>query len=92
MAYEQRDGDGTLGHNDRKTSDRHPDMKGKLLLNGVEYWVSAWLKRGQSGEFYSLRVEPKQQQQPQQRQPPKQQPRPEPGAYAGPVDDDSVPF
>jgi hypothetical protein len=92
MAYEPRDGDGTLGRNDRKTSDRHPDMKGKLLLNGVEYWVSAWLKQGQNGEFYSLRVEPKQDRPPQQRQQPAQQHSREPGAYASPLPDDEVPF
>lgn len=88
MAYEPRDGDGSLFPNDYKTTDKHPDMRGSLKLNGVEYQISAWRKQGQRGEFLSLRVEPKRDRQ--QQQPPKQQPRTQPSA--GPVPDDEVPF
>lgn len=36
---------GQLWPNDRKESEKHPDFKGGLNVEGVEYWVSAW-KRG----------------------------------------------
>jgi len=92
MAYEPRDGDGSLFPNDYKTTDKHPDMRGSLKLGGVEYQISAWEKQGQRGQFLSLRVEPKRDRQQQQQQPPKQQQRPEPGAYASQPPDDEVPF
>lgn len=36
---------GQIWPNDRKESEKHPDFKGGLNVEGVEYWVSAW-KRG----------------------------------------------
>ena len=45
---------GVLFHNDRKESDRHPDLKGSCEVDGVEYWLSAWRKEGANGKFLSL--------------------------------------
>lgn len=59
MAYEQKDNSGTLGRNDRKTQPNHPDHKGKCIVNGAEYWVSAWVKQGPTGKFFSLAFTPK---------------------------------
>ena len=58
---------GTLGKNKRKESDTHPDYTGQLNIDGVEYWLSGWLKsNGQTGEkFFSLAVKPKEQRQEQ---------------------------
>ena len=33
---------GILSRNDRKEKAEHPDMKGSVNIDGVEYWVSAW--------------------------------------------------
>ncbi len=55
--YEQRDRSGTLWKNDNRTSDKHPNAKGSALIDGVEYWVSAWTKDGQKRKFQSLRFE-----------------------------------
>jgi uncharacterized protein (DUF736 family) len=52
MAYEQKDGQGSLFKNKRKETERHPDYNGSITINGVEYWLSAWLKTAQSGEKY----------------------------------------
>jgi len=30
--------------NDRKTSENHPDYKGFINVEGVEYWISSWVK------------------------------------------------
>jgi len=43
---------GALFKNTRKEKDTHPDYKGTANINGVEYWVSSWLKVSKSGEKY----------------------------------------
>jgi hypothetical protein len=60
MAYEQRDGQGSLFKNDDKASEKHPDYKGDCTLNGQKYWISAWIKTGKNGKFMSLSLQPKQ--------------------------------
>ena len=52
---------GVLFKNDRKEKDSHPDYKGSCEVNGVEMWMSAWIKEGAKGKFMSLSFEPKQQ-------------------------------
>ncbi len=51
MAYEQRDNSGQLFRNDKKVQgDNQPNAKGKAMIGGVMYWVSAWTKTIQQGE------------------------------------------
>lgn len=51
MAYEMKPGQGSLFKNDKKTSDKHPNLKGKVMLpNGEIRWVSAWSNRTAAGE------------------------------------------
>ena len=45
---------GVLFKNDRKTSDKHPDYKGSANIDGRDFWVSAWIKKGQKGTFMSF--------------------------------------
>jgi hypothetical protein len=54
---------GTLGKNQRKEKDTHPEYTGKLNVDGVDYWLSAWIKEGPTGKFFSLSVQPKDKQQ-----------------------------
>ncbi len=56
------DNSGVLFRNDRKQNDRHPDYKGNMTIEGVEYWLSAWIKRGKKGNFMSLAVNRKETQ------------------------------
>lgn len=58
MAYDNTNR-GTLGANERKTTDNHPDLSGKLNVNGVEYWLSGWNKKSDRGDFISLQIKPK---------------------------------
>lgn len=57
------DNAGSLFINDRKTTDKHPDYKGNIMVDGKKYWVSGWLKtrdkRDRTGKvsFISLSVE-----------------------------------
>ncbi len=51
MAYEMRPGQGSLFKNDKKTTDKHPNLKGRLMLpDGSVYWVSGWTKETSAGE------------------------------------------
>ena len=64
MAYEIRDNSGSLFKNDKKhEGDNKPNYTGQVMINGVEMWISAWLKDGQNGKWMSLSFKPKEQQQ-----------------------------
>jgi hypothetical protein len=54
MAYEIRELSGSLFKNEKKTEEKHPQMQGSCLIEGVEYWVSAWTKEGTKGRWQSL--------------------------------------
>lgn len=54
---------GTLGRNKRRESDKHPEYTGSAEIDGQEFWISAWLKEGSDGKFFSLSFKPKEQKQ-----------------------------
>jgi hypothetical protein len=60
MAFEVRELSGSLFKNDRQQHDRQPQYTGNCKIDGVEYWISAWIKESQSGKrFFSLSFQPK---------------------------------
>ena len=61
-----KDNSGVLFKNDKKESEKHPDYKGNITVNGQDYWLSAWIKEGKSGKFMGLAVSPKEDYQPKQ--------------------------
>jgi len=75
---------GLISKNDRKTEDKHPDIKGQCEIDGTEYWISGWLKEKKdgSGKFYSLVFQAKE---------PKPESRPEPKDSLAGLSDD-IPF
>lgn len=36
---------GQIWGNDKKEKDTHPDFKGSINVEGVEYWLSAWKRK-----------------------------------------------
>ena len=63
MSYEQKDGRGSLFRNDRKETERHPDYKGSIKIDGKDYWLSSWISKSEGGTTYmSLSAQLKEQQ------------------------------
>lgn len=66
MADQQYDNSmrGVLFRNDKKDSEKHPDYKGNGEVNGVEVWISAWIKTSQrtNTKYMSLSFENKEGQ------------------------------
>ena len=56
MAYEMKEGSGSLFKNTRKEKETHPDYNGSIMVNGKEHWLSAWVKEGQKGKFFSVSI------------------------------------
>ena len=52
MEYQQKDNSGALFKNDKKESDSHPDYKGSAMIDGTEYWFSAWINESKTGTKY----------------------------------------
>lgn len=52
MAYEKKDGDITLGFNQR-SKDTHPAMRGSIRMNGKDYEIALWERQGKNGPFYT---------------------------------------
>jgi len=48
------DNSGILFKNDRKEKDTHPDYTGRCTIGGVEYYQSAWIKKGAKGSFMTF--------------------------------------
>jgi hypothetical protein len=52
MAYEMKPNTGSLFVNDRREKDTQPNARGSALIDGVEYWVSAWTNTTAAGDKY----------------------------------------
>lgn len=60
MAYELKEGQGSLFPNKRKETESHPNLTGSILVGGVEHWISGWVKLTANGDkWISLSVKPK---------------------------------
>jgi hypothetical protein len=55
MAYELKEGQGSIFPNNYKEKPSQPDHKGTILLDGVLYEIAGWLKESANGnQFMSL--------------------------------------
>lgn len=80
---------GALFRNNDRQSDSHPEYRGTINVNGVEFWLSAWIKESpKAGRYFSLSVKAKDargDRQAQRREPQREQ-------SAAPEFDDDIPF
>jgi hypothetical protein len=84
MSEFDRNNKGAIFVSDKKESDTHPDRNGSLNVDGVDYWISGWLKKSKEGKpFLSLSVKRK-----EERTAPAPKRAPVPDAF----DDESLPF
>ena len=60
MAYQLKDGQGSLFRNDKAGNDRRPDYAGKLMVDGKLLRLVAWVREPQSGgeKYLSIAAEP----------------------------------
>ncbi len=73
MPQQQNELSGILGKNDRQREGKNdPGYQGSCTINGVAYWISAWLKDGTEGrgKFFSLSFRPKNGAPPARQGPP----------------------
>lgn len=45
---------GIIGPNGFKKAENHPDVRGRINVEGIWYWVSGWNKQANGNEFTSL--------------------------------------
>jgi hypothetical protein len=76
----RKDNSGVLFKNDKKDNERAPEYKGNIMVDGQEYWLSAWIKEGKTGKFMGLAVSPRDAQPPATRPAPSN------------LKDDDIPF
>ncbi len=57
MAFELKEGQGTLFANDKEGNDKRPDRRGELNIGGTVYRLSGWIKQGKNGPWLSLSAE-----------------------------------
>lgn len=68
MAQYDNTNTGMLKRNDRKETENQADYKGVVNVEGVEYWLSAWIRVGKEGgklagqKYFSLSLQPIEQQ------------------------------
>lgn len=68
MSYDNTN-TGLLAKNTRKEKENHPDYSGSVNVEGVEYWLSGWIRVGREGsklagqKYFSLALTPKDEQQ-----------------------------
>jgi len=88
MAYEQKPNSGILSRNEKmREGKQDAEFKGSALIDGIEYWVDAWVNEFKSGanqgkKYFSLKFRLKEQRSGESSQQSRQ----------APPDDMDVPF
>ena len=59
---EQRELSGTLSRNKKREHDHQPEYRGSATIDGMAYWLSAWVKESDDGKFFSLSLKRKDDQ------------------------------
>ena len=92
MSYQHKPNSGSIFKNDKRDKETSPHMRGDALIDGVEYWVSAWTNTKQDGERYQGLKFSRKDEQRMPRQQSMQQPRDYADRTDPPDFDDSISF
>lgn len=84
MTDEKRDNSGALFKAKANENPKWPGYEGSATIAGRDYWISAWVKEGKSGKFFSLAFKPKDA--------PKAAPAPMPAQPKAQDFEDDIPF
>ena len=78
---------GALFRNDKRETEKHPEYTGKITIEGVEYYLSAWVNEMRNGQkYFAIKATPKTATTPTTTAPA----QPQTSTIADPVDD--LPF
>lgn len=59
--YVHKDNRGSMWENDHKTTEKHPDFRGSLNVDGTVYWISGWTDMKNGKRYMSLSVQPQEE-------------------------------
>lgn len=91
MAYEPKDLTFSLFPNKDRKTDKHPNLAGTAIINGVSYFIDGWTNTDRNGNKYIAgKLKPKQERAAEIRrdEPRREQ---ETSSYGTPLDDE-IPF
>ena len=80
---------GAIFVNDKGDNPKRPDRKGSLNVEGVEYWISGWMREKDGEPYMSLKVERKEKQGEKK---PDAHNTAKSNAYQPQPEDDKIPF
>ena len=61
MAYDNTNS-GMMARNENRKTDKHPEFSGSINVEGVDYWLSAWVNEGKAGgkmegkKYFSIKI------------------------------------
>lgn len=80
-----KDMSGSIRPNDNKQSDKHPDLKGSIIIAGRKYWLSGWENQSPTGTYIKLSASPADEDQSRPQAAPQR-------GQGAPMTDDDIPF
>jgi len=64
--FEHKENTGSVFTNDKKGNEKAPDLKGQVNVGGKLYDVAMWVKEGNNGKYYSMKVDEPRQYKPKE--------------------------
>ncbi len=67
MAYDNTNS-GMMARSETRKTEKHPEFSGSINVEGVDYWLSAWVNEGKPGgkmegkKYFSIKINRKESQ------------------------------